>query len=68
MSRSGKTMYRIVISAIILGLLSGCVRTRSLITREDAQSALWGKVVEADGTEYFRMGDMLIMTRDGKSR
>ncbi len=61
-------MYRIVISALILGMLSGCVQTRSSINRGDARSALWGKVVEADGTEYFRMGDMLLMTRDGKSR
>ncbi len=58
-------MYRIVISAIILGMLSGCVQTRSSINRE---SAFWGDVVEADGTEYFRMGDMLIMTRNGRSR
>ena len=61
-------MYGIVISAIFLGMLSGCVQTRSSSNRGDARSALWGKVVEADGTEYFRVGDMLIMTRDGKSR
>jgi hypothetical protein len=61
-------MYRIVISAIILGVLSGCVQTRSSINRGDAKSAFWGKIIEADGTEYSRMGDMLIMTRDGKSR
>ena len=66
--RRDETMYRILISVIILGMLNGCVQTHSSINRRNAQSAFWGKSVEADGTEYFRMGDMSIMTRDGKSR
>jgi len=53
-----ETMYRIVIFVFIVGLLSGCVQTRSSINRGDARSALWGKVVEADGTEYFRVGNI----------
>ena len=48
-------MYRIVISAIILGMLNGCVQTRSSINRGDAQSAFWGKVVEELDPRNFRI-------------
>ncbi len=58
-------MYRIVISAIILGLLSGCAQTP---VHSGGPEPIWGYRTEPDGTEYFRMGSLLIMTRDGKSR
>ena len=68
MPRGGETMetmYRIVISALILGLLSGCAQTP---VHSGGPEPFWGYRTEPDGTEYFRMGDILIMTRDGKSR
>ena len=60
-------MFRILASALILGMFTGCVQTRSPTIRGDATPALWGRIIEADGAEYFRMGDMLFKTRDAKS-
>ncbi len=58
-------MCRIALLVLLLGTLTGCVQTA---VRSDADSALWGRSIESDGTEYFRIGKMSIMTRDGESR
>ena len=42
--------------------------TISPTSHKDTQPALWGRRTEVDGTEYFRIGSLLIMTRDAHSR
>ncbi len=58
-------MCRIAILVLLLGTFAGCAKTA---VRSDADSALWGRSVELDGTEYFRIGKLSVMTRDGESR
>jgi len=57
-------MRRIAILVLFLGTFAGCAQTA---VRSDADSALWGHCIEADGTEYLRIGKLLIMTHDGES-
>ena len=61
-------MYRLVISVLFLTMFAGCVQTRSSTTGSDADRAFWGMAKDTDGTEHFRMGDLLIMTDDGDSQ
>ena len=58
-------MCRIAMLVLLLGALTGCVQTA---VRSDADSALWGRTIESDGTEYFRIGKLSIMMHDGESR
>lgn len=57
-------MYRIMICALLLGMFAGCAQTP---VRRDASDTFWGRRTEPDGTEYFRIGKLLIMTRAGES-
>ena len=57
-------MRKMLILAVILGTFAGCVQTP---VRSGGPEPFWGHVTELDGTEYFRMGSLLIMTRDGQS-
>ena len=58
-----------LILLLILTLFTGCVQTRSTGSmshtsrHKDADSAFWGQRTDADGTEYFRMGRLLIKTK-----
>jgi len=72
--RKGKSMFRKVFLPILLATFSGCVHTQTTTSafrrsaHRDADSAFWGTVKKTDGTEYFRMGSLLIMKRDGRSK
>jgi len=67
-------MRKAVIVLLISCMLAGCVQTRSSRSsspfgrvHRDSETALWGRVNESDGSEYFRLGKMLILIRDGKT-
>lgn len=60
----GEAMYRILICALLLGILAGCVQTP---VHRDACEPFWGHRTESDGREYVRIGKLLIMTRAGES-
>jgi hypothetical protein len=47
-------------------LFSGCAISTTL--HQDKREPLWGRKIESDGTEYFRIGDLLIKTRGAHSR
>jgi hypothetical protein len=60
-------MLRIAILLLTACLFSGCAISE--MSREGAQrGAFWGRQIENDGSEHFRMGDMLIKTRGAHSR
>ncbi len=60
----GEAMYRMMICALLLGMLAGCVQTP---VHRDAPEPFWGHRTESDGTEYVRAGKLLIMTQAGES-
>ena len=41
---------------------SGCATTST--SHKDTRDAFWGLRTETDGTEYFRIGSLLIKTKD----
>ena len=53
-------MRTILLLAICL--FSGCATTST--SRNDTLDAFWGLRTETDGTEYFRIGSLLIKTKD----
>ena len=69
-----KSMFRTVLILIFFVTFTGCVQTQPTTStfrgsaRRDTDSAFWGTIKKTDGTEYFRMGSLLIMKRDGRSK
>ena len=66
-------MRRAVMVVLAFCVLGGCVQTKSSHSSSpfggvyrDSQTALWGRVNESDGSEYFRVGKMLILVKHGK--
>jgi len=66
-------MRKAMMVVLAFCVLSGCVQTRSSHSsspfervHRDSETALWGRVNESDGSEYFRVGKMLILVKDGK--
>ena len=57
-------MGTILLLAICLS--SGCATSST--SHKDTRDALWGRRTESDGTEYFRIGSLLMKTRDAHSR
>ncbi len=53
-------MRTILLLAICL--FGGCATSST--SRKDTSDAFWGRRIESDGTEYFRIGSLLIKTRD----
>jgi len=66
-------MRKAVMVGLAFCVLGGCVQTKSSHSsspfgrvHRDSETALWGRVNEPDGSEYFRVGKMLIPVKDGK--
>ena len=53
-------MRTILLLAICL--FGGCATYST--SRKDTSDAFWGSRTELDGTEYFRIGSLLIKTKD----
>ena len=53
-------MRTILLLAICL--FSGCASSST--SRKDTRDAFWGIKSESDGTEHFRIGSLLIKTKD----
>jgi len=62
-------MHKLLIPALLFCMFTGCVQTQSRTldngVRGNTKRAFWGRKKEKDGTEYFRMGKLLIKTGDG---
>ena len=47
---------------VAICLFSGCATSST--TGKNTRDAFWGYKTELDGTEYFRIGSLLIKTKD----
>ena len=59
-------MHIRTILLVAICLFSGCAISPT--AHQDKREAIWGRKIKSDGTEYFRIGDLLIKTRGAQSR
>lgn len=59
-------MSRLLLVALLIGMFGGCVQlssSRPHGASRGTNSAFWGTIREADGTEHLRMGNLLMKVR-----
>ena len=59
-------MGRLLLVALLACMFGGCVQmssSRPHGASRGAKSAFWGSTKEADGTEYLRMGNLMMKVR-----
>lgn len=61
-------MHVRTILVLIVCLFTGCAETVSSKSSTSNKPAFWGRRIKQDGTEYFRIGKLLIRTKSGPSR
>ncbi len=59
-------MFKMTILLLAVCLFSGCAIANN--SKDADRAAFWGHRIEADGTEYFRIGGSEIMTRSANKR
>jgi hypothetical protein len=59
-------MFKLTILLLAVCLFNGCALSDT--SKTGGRDAFWGRRIEADGTEYLRIGSSQFKTRSKKSR